>query len=175
MAFDVDTTTVTGRWWRHVPAGVDPARRPHPPGDNRWQHGGVTDALYLADSEACVWAEWYRHLAETAIPPRFALPRDLWRYDVAPIEVADLSDPARLSRVGLSTPQPGRRGWPPYQAIGEQLHHEGWRGLITPSAARPTSQVLVIFLPEPAIPSDVVAASWARVTEAPVPPTGMRT
>ncbi|MHB8294695.1 MAG: hypothetical protein ACYDH5_08750, partial [Acidimicrobiales bacterium] len=76
--------------------------------------------MYLAEAEACVWAEWYRHLAEAAIPPGNALPRDLWRYRITGLEVADLSDAARLARAGLSVPRPGRQGWPPYQAVGEQ-------------------------------------------------------
>lgn len=61
--------------------------------------------------------------------------------------MADLSDAARLARAGLSVPQPGRRGWHPYQAVGAQLHEDGWRGLIVPGAARPSSVVLVVFLP----------------------------
>lgn len=52
-----------------MPAGVDPAQCPDPPGDNRWQRGHVVDPLYLADSPACTWAQWYRHLAEAAMPP----------------------------------------------------------------------------------------------------------
>ncbi|MDA8282834.1 MAG: hypothetical protein M0Z42_05935 [Actinomycetota bacterium] len=41
---------------------------------------------------ACVWAEWYRHLAEAAIPPASALPRDLWWHQITDLQVADLSD-----------------------------------------------------------------------------------
>ena len=175
MALDVDPTTVTGRWWRHVPAGVDPLRRPSPPGDNRWQRGSILDALYFAEDEACVWAEWYRHLAQAAVPPASALPRDLWRYEVTALEVADLSDAARLARVGLSVPRPARRGWHPYQAVGEQLHHDGWRGLIAPSAARPTSLALAVFIPAGALPDDVVPIASTQVADVPVPPTGMRT
>lgn len=175
MALDVGTAIVEGQWWRHVPAGVGPARRPEPPGDNRWQHGHVVDALYLVDNEAGAWAEWYRHLAEAAMPPHVALPRDLWCYDVAPLEVADLSNASRLARVGLAIPQPGRRSWPPYQAVGEQLWREGWRGLVAPSAARPKSRVLVVYLKRGAVPAEVAPAASKRVTEAPVPPTGMQT
>lgn len=87
-----------------TPAGADPVRRPNPPADNRWQRGEVVDALYLADGEACVWAEWYRHLAEAAIPPSFALPRDLWQYEVTDLEVADLSDPDRLAVASVLIP-----------------------------------------------------------------------
>lgn len=150
-------------------------RRPNPPADNRWQRGDVVDALYLADSEACVWAEWYRHLAEAAIPPSSALPRDVWEYEVMDLEVADLSDPDRLARVGLGPPRSGRRAWPAYQAVGEQLHGQGWCGLIAPSAARPTSLVLAIFLSDAGILEHVVPAASTLVTDAPVPPRGMHT
>ncbi|MDA8038093.1 MAG: RES family NAD+ phosphorylase [Actinomycetota bacterium] len=175
MTLDVDPTRATGRWWRHVPAGADPLRRPSPPGDNRWQRGSIIDALYLAEGVACVWAEWYRHLAEAAIPPGSALPRDLWRYRITGLEVADLSDAARLARVGLSTLRPGRWGWHPYQAVGEQLHEDGWRGLVASSAAHPTSLVLVVFIPRGAHPDDVVPIASTQVGDVPVPPTGMRT
>lgn len=175
MTLDVDSTTVTGRWWRHVPAGADPRRRPSPPADNRWQRGSIVDAVYLADDEACVWAEWYRHLAEAAIPPASALPRDLWCYQITDLQVADLSDAARLTRVGLSVPRPGRRGWRPYQLVGEQLDHDGWRGLIAPSAARPASLVVAVFLSTGALPDDVVPIASTQVADVPVPPTGMRT
>ncbi len=175
MALDIDSITVEGLWLRHVPAGVDPAARPYPPSDNRWQRGHVVDALYLADSALCAWAEWYRHLAEAAIPPNFALPRDLWRYEVWPLEVANLSDPARLAHVGLTRPLPGRGGWPGFQAVGEQLHEEGWRALVVPSAARPDSHVLVVFLVDGPIPVELVPVDYTRITEPPVPPTGMHT
>lgn len=158
-----------------MPSGADPAARPEPPGDNRWQRGSVVDALYLVDGEAGAWAEWYRHLAEAAMPPAVSLPRDLWCYDVASLEVADLSSADRLARVGLELPVPGRRGWPPYQAVGEELHREGWRGLVTPSAARAGSIVLAVFVSGSIIPPEVAPARSTTVTEVPPPPTGMRT
>ena len=114
--------------------------RPQPPGDNRWQRGNVVDALYLADREETLWAEWYRHLAERGVPPMQQLPRDLWRFDVPKLDVADLRDSAKLERVGLTPPTPGRGGWTAYQAVGEAL----WReqrlvGIIEAVTARPTS------------------------------------
>ena len=175
MALHVEATIVQGAWLRHVPAGVDPGQRPQPPGDNRWQRGAVIDAVYLADSEACAWAEWCRRLAEAAVPPGFAMPRDLWRYEVAPREVADLSDPARLAGVGLPQPEPGRPSWPAFQAVGERLHDEGWRGLLAPSAARPASKILAVFLSESTTPVELVAVGCTRVAAAPAPPTGLRT
>jgi hypothetical protein len=89
-----------------------------PPGDNRWQRGNVVDALYLADGEDTLWAEWYRHLAERGVPPMHALPRDVWRYRVPRLEVADLSTAERLGRVDLIPPTPGRKSWPPFQEVG---------------------------------------------------------
>ena len=149
MPLDVELTTVRGRWLRHVPAGVDPHSRPSPPGDNRWQRGTEVDALYLCDHIDCVWAEWYRHLAERGVPPQRALPRDVWSYEIESLEVVDLRTTGRLARAGLPEPVPGRRGWTQFQAVGEQLHTGGHAGLLAPSAARPQSTILCIFLPTP--------------------------
>jgi len=95
---DVEGRRVTGFWLRHQPAGGLPLARRDPPPDSRWQRGAVVDALYLADSEASVWAEWYRHLAELGLPPAMAMPRDLWRWRVD-AEVADLSGAERLGEL----------------------------------------------------------------------------
>ena len=111
---------MAGTWFRHVPAGADVHLRPPDPADNRWQRGSVVDALYFADSEETVWAEWYRFLAEAGLPPRQGLPRDLWRWRIELPEVADLGDEGRLARVGLPPLSPTRRQWPDFQAGGEQ-------------------------------------------------------
>ncbi len=100
-------------------------------------------------------------------------PRDLWRYRVPSLDVADLSTPERLARVGLVPPRPGRRGWPAFQNVGEALWQERWQRLLAPSAARADGLVLCLFVGDPAVlPAQPVAA---LVTEPPVPPTGMRT
>jgi hypothetical protein len=83
-----------------------------------------------------VWAEWYRHLAEQAVPPLVQMPRDLWTWALD-VEVADLSTVERLAAVGLPLPQPGQRTWPAFQRVGERLWKDGWPGLLAPSAARP--------------------------------------
>jgi RES domain-containing protein len=145
-----------------------------PPPDNRWQRGEVVDALYLADSEATAWAEWYRHLAELAIPPLAQMPRELWTWEVD-IEVADLASSDRLSAVGLAPPTPGRKGWPAYQSVGEQLWRDGWSGLIAPSAARPEGRVLCLFRHGATVDGARPMPPPRRISEPPPPPSGLRT
>jgi len=99
----------------------------------------------------------------------------VWRYRVQSLDVADLSTPDRLARVGLVPPRPGRRGWPAYQSVGETLWQEGWHGLLAPSAARPEGLVLCLFVEDPAVLPVQPVAPPNVVTEPPVPPTGMRT
>ena len=135
----------------------------------------MADALYLADEEETLWAEWYRHLAERGIPPLQQLPRDVWRHRVRTLEIADLSDASRLARVGLTVPRPGRKGWPSYQTVGEVLWKEGWLGLLAPSAARPDGVVLCLFVEDPKVFPAQPVAPPSVVAAPPVPPTGMRT
>ena len=104
MAPQVAAVAVRGTWLKHAYAGSPPLPEREPPPDNRWQRGSVVDALYLADNEETVWAEWYRHLAERMVPPLAQMPRELWRWQVD-VEVADLSTPERLSAAWLP-PQP---------------------------------------------------------------------
>ena len=145
-----------------MPAGTDPAVRPEPPGDNRWQRQSVVDALYLVDGEAGALGRVVppsgrgRH---AAMPPAVSLPRDLWSYDVASLEVADLSSADRLARVGLGLPVPGRRGWPRYQAVGEQLHREGWRGVVT---RREEMAILLAEMQAENGPATPEEDAWAR-------------
>jgi RES domain-containing protein len=171
----IDARHVGGTWWRQVPAGADVLYRPEEPPDMRWQHGEVVEGLYLADSPETAWAEWYRWLAEAGLPPKQALPRDLWRWDVALPRVADLSNAEQLAGLGLAVPRPGWREWSAFQGAGDRLYLEGWPALLAPSAARPSGQVLCVFrdrdLPSglrPVPPPD-------RFDEPPAPPTGMTT
>jgi RES domain-containing protein len=149
--------------------------RPAPAPNGRWQRGTVVDALYLADVEDTMWAEWYRSLAEAGVPPLQQLPRKVWRYRLRALEVADLADERRLARVGLTAPAPGRKTWRPYQTVGEQLWREGWAGVVAPSAARPEGRVLCVFVGRGEVPPIRPFGRARVVSEPPAPPTGMRT
>jgi RES domain-containing protein len=132
------------------------------------------DALYLADSEETVWAEWYRHLAEAGVPPTRQMPRSLWTWRVD-VELADLSTNESLVGVGLRRPVAGRRTWPPYQEVGERLWREGWQGLLAPSAARPEGRVLCLFRTDDDVRGARPVGRARIVREPPAPPTGMTT
>jgi hypothetical protein len=172
---DVDATSVSGIWFRHIPAGADVFYEPPDPANNRWQRGSVVEGLYFADSEETAWAEWYRYLAEASLPPHQGLPRDLWRWEIALPNVADLTDDDRLARVGLPALQPTRHQWPVFQPIGEQVHAERWPALVSASAARPTGQVLCVFRTATRAPGTNPLPPPTTIEQPPVVPTGMRT
>jgi RES domain-containing protein len=145
-------------WWRS-----------DPPPSGRWQRGPAVAGFYLADFRETAWAEWYRQLAELGLRPERQLPRDLWRLRVD-LRVADLSDHRRLAEVGLQPPHPTSREWPAFQAVGEQLHAEGWRGILAPSAARPEGQILCLFREEETIRGVKPMPPPAIYRRHPVPP-----
>ena len=77
-ALDVDGDSVQGTFVRHIPNAADPLYQPPHPADGRWQHGSIVGAWYFVDTPATAWAEWYRALAGTGLPPAQVLPHDLW-------------------------------------------------------------------------------------------------
>jgi RES domain-containing protein len=173
--YDVDTTYVSARWWRHIPAGGDVFYEPPDPADNRWQRGHVVDAWYFADEQLTVWAEWYRAAAELGVPPMAMLPRDLWEWEISLTRIANLSDEQRLARVNLPVPKPGRAQWPAFQDAGEALHHEGYQGLIAPSAARPGFRVLCVFRRSREVPGTDPIPPPRLIEDPPLVPPGMTT
>jgi hypothetical protein len=48
LSLDISPVSVTGTWWRHVPAGGDPAYRSERAASGRWQRAAVVAAVYLA-------------------------------------------------------------------------------------------------------------------------------
>lgn len=174
MPLEVAAVTVRGHWVKHTNPGSPPLPERDPPPDNRWQRGDVVDALYLADNEQTAWAEWYRHLAERAIPPLAQMPRALWTWEID-VEVADLSSTERLSDVGLPPPVPGSSNWPVFQQVGEQVAREGWAGLLAPSAARPAGQVLCLFRSEHGVQGATPVSPPRAIAEPPPPPIGLCT
>ncbi len=175
MGTSAERRSVAGIWWRQIPHGADPQLAPEPAPSGRWQRGAVVRAVYFADTPETAWAEWYRFLAEVALPPSRAVPVDLWRWRVRINEIADLSSTARLEKVDLPVPVPGRSSWEPFQQCGERLHREGYRGVLAPSAARPGSLVLCLFRDERTVEGAKPVRPPSAYGEPPPPPTGMKT
>lgn len=156
--------------------------RPDAPADGRWQHGEVIEGFYLAGSERTAWSEWYRALAELAVPPMRQMPRELWRFEVHIEGVADLTDPDVLSALGLPLPVPDRSQWALFQAIGEMLAKESWPGILYPSASRversADNHALCLFRAAKStrsISGVAPSAPPTRYDEPPAPPTSLRT
>ncbi len=172
---DIEEISIQGVWWRQTPAlGNVPRRQAHPP-NGRWQRGAVVEGLYLAESPETAWAEWYRYLAEAGILPEQALPRNLWKWKINLNRVADLSTIQQLQQVGLYLPDPDRSNWETYQAIGENIHKNGYEALIAPSAARPTGQILCVFrASDPIEKAKAIPPPQTFITPPPVP-RGMTT
>lgn len=172
---DVDSASLSGTWWRQIPAGGDVFHEPEDPADNRWQRGAVIEGLYFADSEVTLWAEWYRALAEAGLPPQHGLPRDVWKWEISLRDVADLSTEDRLARVGLPPPEPTRRQWSAFQQVGEDLHRGKWPAVVAPSAARPDGQVLCVFRTTREVPGIRPIPPPMTVDDPPAVPSGLRT
>jgi RES domain-containing protein len=172
---NVDPIGVKSSWWRQIPHGGDPLFVADPSADGRWQRGHVVAAAYFADTEQTAWAEWYRALAEFAIPPDRQMPRDVWRWEVDLEHVANLSDSARLKNAGLTVPHPTRSEWAPFQDVGEQLWAEGFRGVLSPSAGRPAHSVLCLFRTAEEIDGATPVRPALTYRRAPAPPAGMST
>ncbi len=171
----MDVGAVHDVFVRHIPHGGNPLYRPPHPADGRWQHGNVIEAWYLADEPATAWAEWYRALAGTGLPPALTLPRDLWNWRVDLNRVALLDSEERLERIGLPMPLPTEFQWPPFQIVGEALHHEGYKALLVLSAARPEHCNLVVFRAEREVAGCAPQPPPMEMAEVPPVPRGLRT
>lgn len=168
------TIPVTGRWWRHIPAGADPLYKPSTPADSRWQRGSVVDAFYLSDERDTAIAEWYRTIARAKLAPSAVVPFDVVSFEVDIDEVADLTTVEQLESVRLSYPKVAT-DFPAFQAVGEKLFQLGFRALIAPTDARPGNTVLCIFRPNGDIDGASLIAGVDRVVEVPQVPIGLRT
>jgi RES domain-containing protein len=136
---------VDGTWYRITRPSSEPFVWTDEPADGRWQRGTAVRAIYLGDSEATVWAEWYRHTAEAGVPPSRRLPRAIWKVDVDLDDVADRTAPGVLEAHGIGRLDPTRQQWSQTQPIGERYFRDGARALLAPSAARKGGKVLAVF------------------------------
>jgi RES domain-containing protein len=166
---------VEGTWYRITRVGSEPFLWTDEPSDGRWQQGSVVRAIYLGDSEATVWAEWYRHTAEAGVPPWRRLPRAIWKVDVDLDEVADLTAEGVLAAHGLLRMDPTRRQWSETQTVGLAYFKDGARALLAPSAARRGGTVLAVFRRGRGHRGVSAVPPPQRFDKLPVIPRGLRT
>jgi len=166
---------IQGTWYRITRVDAEPFFWTEEPADGRWQRGSVVRAIYLGDSEATVWAEWYRHTSEAGVPPSRRLPRAIWRVEVDIDDVVDLSAEGVLAAHGIARLDPSRRQWPETQAIGERCFREGARAILAPSAARRGGKVLAVFRRGRGHRGLTAAPPAQRFDKLPAIPRGLRT
>ena len=166
---------VAGTWWRITRATLDPLFLASEPADGRWQRGSVVRAVYLGDDEATVWAEWYRHTSEAAVPPDQRLPVAIWRIDVDLDDVADLTAAGVLAAHGIGRLEPYRRAWAHTQPIGEAYWRDGADAVLAPSAARAGGRVLAVFRTGAVVPGLAPVPPPRRHRSLPPIPPGLRT
>jgi RES domain-containing protein len=103
------------------------------------------------------------------------MPRQLWRWQIDVEHVANLAGTGALADIGLPPPRPTQAEWPRVQQVGERLWREGYRGVLTPSAARPACLVLCLFREAEEIPGATPLRPPTTYRRAPPPPRGKRT
>ena len=131
-------------------------------------------ALYLGDSEATVWAEWYRHTSEAGVPPEQRLPRAIWRIEVDIDDIADLTAPGVLAGRDHA-PRPDAPAMAEDATDRRVVLARGARGVLAPAAAREGGLVLAIFRPEESIEGVRAVPPPKRYRDLPALPPGLRT
>ena len=164
---------VRGAWSRHVRAGEAGLASGRGGRGGRFHRPGQP-AVYLADSDATAWAEWYRWLAEQAYPPEQGLPRDLHRMAVDLDTVIDLSSAAARRTAGVpERMRPAHSQWAAFQDKADEFRAAGAQGVLYSSAARTRSLCLCVF--EAGLAGLRIEGEPVRVLAPPAPPRGLRT
>jgi hypothetical protein len=169
MGAEVAWVPIAGTWARQSRPGVRGDEPSH--SDTRSQRA-ETPAACFADSDATAWAELYRGLAERALAPEPAFPRELHHVRVDLVRVADFSRERARRDVGLPRMNPSQVRWPAFQEVGEQLAALGAQGILYASAARTRSLCLCVF--EVGLTGLSIEGAPLRVLAAPPLPRGLR-
>jgi RES domain-containing protein len=141
----VSRVSVAGSWWRQTPYGPDPLWLASPPSGGRWQRGDGIAAIYLADEESTAWgrvvpiARGDRTTTHPWHAPRPMAVDDRRQRCRRPLHPSQ----ARTGRFAHSPPNSGDLGTIP-SSRGDSAH-QGHRGILYPSAARPDHQALCPF------------------------------
>ena len=111
----------------------------------RWHREGEGYAQYMSLSALGAWAEYARYgsIRNKALAPK--VKRDLWVVFVRESHIADLSTFDKYEACGLDPVIAVQLDRAPAQALADDLRAEGFRGILSPSAALPNTLNLTIF------------------------------
>ena len=112
----------------------------------RWNPPDSFATLYTATDISTVDTEFDRQLALARLRPESVRPRDLATIRVELRRVLDLRDPSVRSALGVNAEELLSDDPAITRAIGEAAQHLGYEAVVSPSAARDSGHVLVIFL-----------------------------
>jgi hypothetical protein len=110
----------------------------------RWHREGAGYAQYLALAPAGAWAELIRYERIRANARAEQYVRRLWVVVVDEKDVADLSTFGAYADCGLE-PRTAVGEHEESQALADELHDTGFRGVLSPSAALPGATNLTLF------------------------------
>lgn len=142
------------RYYRHAQPDYPPLWHPGNPANPapqpaaRWHAEGQI-AQYLSSTPEGAWAELVRHAGIRTEQRRREYRHRLWRVEVEETDIADLSSFDKVAAAGLEPEM--FVADPPYgacQTLAAELHADGYRGLLSPSAAlHETTVNLTLFGP----------------------------
>jgi hypothetical protein len=142
---------LSGPWFVFRQAAPETAPLFHSAGERvpsqvggRWHREGEGYAQYLALEALGAWAELVRYERIRARPRADAYRRRLWHVYVEERDIADLSTFEKYSACGLD-PGLAVGDHAASQALADDLRANGFRGVLSPSAALPDATNLTLF------------------------------
>jgi len=137
--------TIAGRYWHQGPTRHPLVSCPAiSTTSGRYHRPGEPGVWYASSREQAAWAELFRHFVDEGIDP-FEIRRTVGAARCDALEVLDLTDPALLEQLGLHEDDLIGDDYRACQEIAALARDAGFDGVLSPSAALPGQQTLVVF------------------------------
>lgn len=169
--------TVTGTWYRHLPARYQNHPLEGRAAYSRWGRKLGFPILYLGRPTDSVVVEAYRHLVDPVDDPdilKELAPRALATVEVNVSEILDLRTARARMELGLSSAQiqsatDDRNAYQACQEVAAAAHQHGFHGLIAPAATK-IGETLALFsntLPKAETPTLIDLVTWNQLPDDP--------
>jgi len=143
-----------GTVWRHIPQGAHPLHIGYIlRASGRWNRAGLYGALYTSLSMGGALAELKKNCLISGITLGDLAPRDLVSIEVKCDPVFALTRPASRRKVDITLKQlrnDSPESIEQCRIIADWSRQQGYRAILTPSAAQKEAQNLIIFFEGPA-------------------------